>query len=174
MIAITGNTSGIGKAISDELEDVIGYNRSENYNIDNYKDRQNIIDNLIINKTQIFINNAYGDTFSQTNMLYDLCERLHETNINHIININSINYNNMTPRGIPQSKYAVSKNAMLMCSEHMRYLYDVYITDVMLGLSDTTYNKNKKEAKLSMKDVGSQISDIIKADFKINSITIMK
>jgi hypothetical protein len=69
-VAITGHTSGIGKALFDRLiPNAIGFSRSNGYNIQDSKDRTRIIKESA--NCDIFINNAHAG-FGQTYLAIDL------------------------------------------------------------------------------------------------------
>lgn len=85
-IAITGHTSGIGKACLDLFsnETVFGYSRSNGWNIDT---PNRIIDDVLANQCTVFINNAYNQRYQS-----DLLEHLYaewKDKENIIINIGS-------------------------------------------------------------------------------------
>jgi NAD(P)-dependent dehydrogenase (short-subunit alcohol dehydrogenase family) len=106
IVAITGHTSGIGKALYDRLyPDVIGFSRKNGYDISIKADRQRIIDEAA--DSQIFINNAYS-THAQVDLLYAMAERWHNTD-KLIINTGSV-----TADGIKNFKhpYAAWKTAL--------------------------------------------------------------
>jgi hypothetical protein len=83
--AITGHTSGIGKAISESVVNFIGFSKSTSYDINNRIDRKRIIKQC--NDVDVFINNAH-DGFGQTYMLLDLFHAFKDTN-KTIINVGS-------------------------------------------------------------------------------------
>jgi len=72
-LAITGHTSGLGKSIynySIEQDiDVIGFSRSNGFDITNRDDRKRLIDT--VTHCDVFINNAY-DRYGQLDLLYEL------------------------------------------------------------------------------------------------------
>jgi hypothetical protein len=68
--AITGHSSGIGKAVYDRLyPDVLGFSRSNGYDITDPASRRKIVKESI--ECDVFINNAHNG-FSQIDMLVDL------------------------------------------------------------------------------------------------------
>jgi hypothetical protein len=83
--AITGHTSGIGKAVSESVTNFIGFSKSTGYNINERIDRKRIIKQC--NDVDVFINNAH-DGFGQTYMLLDLFHAFKDTN-KTIINVGS-------------------------------------------------------------------------------------
>ena len=69
-IAITGHTQGIGKRAYDRLcPDIIGFSRSNGYDITNSNDRKRIIEES--KNCDIFINNANAE-FGQTLLFLEL------------------------------------------------------------------------------------------------------
>lgn len=84
--AITGHTSGIGKAVYDTLgKDIIGFSKSTGYDITNRDDRLKILHE--IEDCDVFINCVSVD-FSQTEMLIDYFDRYKDTD-KTILNIGS-------------------------------------------------------------------------------------
>ena len=88
-VAITGDSYGIGAALRYRFEiqghEVIGFSRTNGYDISNADDRQRII-----NESQdcdLFINNAYS-TYSQCDLLFELWESW-KNQPKRIINISS-------------------------------------------------------------------------------------
>jgi short-subunit dehydrogenase len=85
-IAITGHTSGIGKCAYTRLTpNIIGFSRSNGYNINNPLDRQRIINES--NNCDIFINNAAAG-FGQTELFIELFKEW-QTQDKLIINVGS-------------------------------------------------------------------------------------
>jgi len=70
-IAITGHTSGIGKACTDMFskENVFGYSKSNGWNI---QSPDQIIQDVVSNDCSVFINNAYNENYQSI-----LLEKLH-------------------------------------------------------------------------------------------------
>ena len=83
--AITGHTSGIGKAVSESVTNFIGFSKSTGYNINERTDRKRIIKQC--DDVDVFINNAH-DGFGQTYILLDLFHTFKDTN-KTIINVGS-------------------------------------------------------------------------------------
>lgn len=84
--AITGHTSGIGKRLFQRLDpDVIGFSRSNGYDITNPADRKRIIEES--EHCDIFINNATAD-FGQTLLFLELFNSWRDRN-KIIINVGS-------------------------------------------------------------------------------------
>jgi len=74
-IAITGHTSGLGKALYDEFPNTVGYSKSTGCNIITNKDE--LIHN--VNDCDIFINNAY-DNMAQVELLFSWFKKYKNTN----------------------------------------------------------------------------------------------
>jgi len=85
-IAITGHTQGIGKRAYDRLcPDIIGFSRSNGYDITKLDDRKRIIEES--NHCDIFINNATAE-FGQTLLFLELFNNWQYQN-KTIINVGS-------------------------------------------------------------------------------------
>jgi NAD(P)-dependent dehydrogenase (short-subunit alcohol dehydrogenase family) len=169
-IAVTGHTSGIGKSIYDyfleQNNDVIGFSRSNGYNISNKEDRTNIC-NLSEN-FDIFVNNAYNNfDNSQELMLADRLESWKDTE-KIIINLSS-----RWTTG--NHKYCHDKMSIdNICNEHL--FSKIYLINLKPGLIDTPRVSAEKGAKLKTKSVVDIIDFILlnKNEFKIHSITFGK
>lgn len=74
-IALTGHTSGFGKSMYDYATlhgiDVLGFSRSNGFNITDNRARKLIINSSV--DCDVFINNAY-DRYGQLDILYELYE----------------------------------------------------------------------------------------------------
>lgn len=74
-IAITGHTSGLGKSIHNYAVEhditVLGFSRSNGFNITDFRDRKLLINSVA--DCDVFINNAY-DKYGQLDVLYELYE----------------------------------------------------------------------------------------------------
>lgn len=68
-IAITGHTSGIGKALYQRLDNALGFSLSTGYNITNPVERTVIVSQA--HDCDVFINNAF-DGYGQCEMLFDM------------------------------------------------------------------------------------------------------
>jgi len=74
-IAITGHTNGIGKALCEALEEdhtLFRYSRSNGYDIGKIDQRTKMINEILENDVDIFINNAYAIR-AQTELLKTFC-----------------------------------------------------------------------------------------------------
>jgi nucleoside-diphosphate-sugar epimerase len=86
-IAITGHTQGIGQALATVFQqyghEIIGYSRSNGYNISDPQARQR----MLLEDVDVFINNAYHPT-GQTKLLKELIDRWGNTDT-LIVNMSS-------------------------------------------------------------------------------------
>lgn len=122
-IAITGHTKGIGKAIADLYTDVIGFSRSNGYDISNSAD----IDRIIAESANadIFINNAYHN-FSQCEVLDKIFQCWKNDPTKTIVNINSrARYGRGNAKLYNQAKmelYTKAKNLMFSHEKQCRII----------------------------------------------------
>jgi len=109
-IAITGHTSGIGKAFFQSIqEEIIGFSKSNGFDITNIESRKEIIN--LSNDCDIFINNAH-DEFGQTEFLIELFKEWKDYN-RQIINIGSRAAHVIIPRDkLDLLPYAAQKLAL--------------------------------------------------------------
>jgi hypothetical protein len=84
-IAITGHTSGIGKALFERVDNAVGFSLTSGYNITDPVKRADIVNNIY--DCDVFINNAF-DRYGQCEMLFDVWKSWKDTN-KIIINIGS-------------------------------------------------------------------------------------
>jgi NAD(P)-dependent dehydrogenase (short-subunit alcohol dehydrogenase family) len=108
-IAITGHTKGIGKAIAGlyYTDQVVGFSRSNGYDISKSKDVKLIIENTIEMDCDVFVNNAYNDT-AQTTIFETLLKHWNNNSTKTIVNINSRTIYN----GPNQRKYTADKKLL--------------------------------------------------------------
>lgn len=93
-VGITGHTKGIGKAFADYFAskgyDIVGFSRSNGYDIKKAEDRNKIAEQ--VKNFEVFINNAYDfatDDPGQTNLLY-IMTQLWKNEDKILINLSSI------------------------------------------------------------------------------------
>jgi NADP-dependent 3-hydroxy acid dehydrogenase YdfG len=104
-VSITGHTKGIGKAIANLYTDVIGFSRSNGYDIGNPVDVQRIVTESA--HCDVFVNNAYHST-AQTVIFESLLELWHTDPSKTIVNINSRTIYN----GPNQRQYTTDKKLL--------------------------------------------------------------
>lgn len=132
--AITGHTSGIGKALHNSLSNSIGFSKSLGYDITDLQSRKRIIEQS--QDCNVFINNAF-DGFGQTLMLLDLFHKWKDTN-KTIISVGSIvaeddtvlkNYEYLLEYQIQKKSLKVLHNDLLKLnySVNLKYVYFGYV-----------------------------------------------
>lgn len=169
-VAITGHTRGIGKALTEVFDDVVGFSKSTGYDINNKEDRLRII-----NESQdcdVFINNAYSG-FSQTELLFDLwqCWK-NEPKI--IVNLGSVaaDYSHAKYR---LYMYATHKVALEYASLQMTLCKEpCKVICVKPSYVETEAIKNIMEKKIATADLANQIKEIVtmKTTFWVPSMTL--
>lgn len=188
-IAITGHTGGIGKGLFDLLSshghEVIGFSRSNGYNINDKKIRQGIINQ--IKDSDVFINNAYSG-LAQVELLKDIIPLWTDTD-KQIININSkasltpsrfftenyiwnIKYVNdhEPPEQISQevleffNLYSAQKLEQVRLLSHHMFRSNPRILNIICGFVDTDMVKSWKfqEHMMKVPDVAELIVDLMK------------
>jgi NADP-dependent 3-hydroxy acid dehydrogenase YdfG len=108
-IAITGHSKGIGKAIAElyYTDEVVGFSRSNGYDISKTEDVKLIIENTMAMNCDIFVNNAYNGT-AQTTIFETLLKYWNNDSTKTIVNINSRTIYN----GPNQRKYTADKKLL--------------------------------------------------------------
>ena len=165
-IAITGHTQGLGQAFFKYFQShtVIGFSRSNGYNISSPTDRTKILDE--IKDFDVFINNAYNNyDNSQLQLLMDVYNSWRETD-KMIINVSS-RYTN----GI--EKYCEDKKQQDLFCQSKEFTLP-YIINLKPGLTDTNRVKHIKGDRLSVNDVVDILDFVLKNKFKIHTITFGK
>ena len=123
-VAITGHTSGIGKALFEKLDDVIGFSLTSGYNITNPIERTNIVNQ--IKDCDVFVNNAF-DNYGQCNMLFEVWKSWMHTD-KLIINIGSdVTKYSMSPNRLEILDYYNYKIALKDLHERLQNLKQVLI-----------------------------------------------
>lgn len=172
MIGITGHTKGLGQIIYNHYNlNIIGFSRTNGFDISNQNNRKNIIDILKNNNCDIFINNAY-DRFNQVNMLIELYNEWKDDD-KLIINIgslskygirNNISYYSVCKKSLSDMVLQLinNKNKCKLCLINFDYLE----TDRIINQNITNYIKRNDIIKI--------IDFIItnRNNFNINEITV--
>jgi hypothetical protein len=171
-IAITGHTSGIGKALFNHfvLHTPIGFSRTNGYDITHVEDRKKIVKECI--DFDVFINNAYSDgTNSQLYMLQDMFyawQGKHKLIINMSSRITDFVLPSMSQEKMYQSH---KKDQDTFC---LGKIESPCIFNLKLGMVDTprvmSYNRNK----LAVDDVVKIVSFVLDSrdSYKITTLTI--
>lgn len=159
-VGITGHTKGLGKAIYDELvnkqHQVLGFSRSNNYDIDQSSSRDSIINQ--IQDCDVFVNNAYSKD-SQFEILQNLVA-CWEGQKKVIININSKSIFAPTVPAF-MNEYVIDKKKQYEFLQGRKFKAIPYITNVTLGLVETEMSEFFKARKLDPNAVARFIVDII-------------
>lgn len=175
-VAITGHTSGIGKAIFEVLSvnhDVIGLSRSNGYDITSDLDRLKIID--AVYDCDIFINNAF-DYVNYTDAQTKLARQVFDVwfgEDKYLINISS-RVNDFDE--IRNQKYADAKLSLDRFYEE-NYLHNKpSVINFRPGATDTRVMQNSTNPKMSSEQVAGVIKFMIENldNFRIRNITLHK
>lgn len=132
--AVTGHTSGIGKAVFESCNNSIGFSKSQGYDILSAQDRKKIIEQT--RDCDVFVNNAH-DGFGQAYMLLDLFHSWKNTS-KTIINVGSIiaedttvlkNYEHLLEYQIQKKSLRILHNDLvnLKTSLKLNYVYFGYV-----------------------------------------------
>jgi hypothetical protein len=165
-IAITGHTQGLGQAFLNHFQShtVIGFSRSNGYDIVSPADRNKILDE--IKDFDIFINNAYNNyDDSQLQLLIDVYNIWKGTD-KIIINISS-RYTNGT------EKYCKDKEQQDLFCRSKEFTLP-YIINLKPGLIDTARVQHLQGDRLAVTDVVAVLNFVLTNDFKIHSVTFGK
>ena len=175
-IAITGHTSGIGKAIFDALTvsyDVIGLSRTNGFDITTDLGRSKIIDAAY--DCDIFINNAF-DYVNYTDAQFVVGKKIFDAWHNeekYIVNISSrvndfdqIEYQNYADVKLQLDEFY---------NENVAYARP-YIINFRPGATDTRVMRHSTADKMSPEHVASVVKFVIDnlQNFKIRNITLHK
>jgi short-subunit dehydrogenase len=133
-IAITGHTSGIGKALHDKFimdgHEVLGFSRTNEFDIRLLETRKKILD--LSKDADVFINNAYAP-WGQTHLLNELILNWSRPH-NLVINIGSI----ASVDSASNSVYSIPKIYIHDKTEQHRMCYrKPGILNIIVGFVDT-------------------------------------
>lgn len=171
-IAITGHTSGIGKALFGYFvaSTPIGFSKSNGYNINHIEDRKKIVNQSM--DCDIFINNAYSNgTNSQLYLLQEMHNAWQDQD-KLIINISSRITDFVLPPSSPERLYQTHKKDQdTFCLGKIR---NPQIFNLKLGMIDTPrvilYNHNK----LAVEEVVRIVSFVLdnRDRYKMTTLTV--
>jgi NAD(P)-dependent dehydrogenase (short-subunit alcohol dehydrogenase family) len=153
-IAITGHTSGIGKELSNLYTDVIGFSRTNGFDLRLRANRQRMF--LTIQDCDIFINNA-DLGWEQTTLLYELWEQWKDKE-KLIVNIGSdaADYNPNFAR-----PYNVQKRALQDACLQLQQAYQpCKVMLVKPGYIDTPRVQQINATKMDPTEVALYIKDL--------------
>jgi NAD(P)-dependent dehydrogenase (short-subunit alcohol dehydrogenase family) len=167
-LIITGTSRDIGAGLAKickELNiDVIEINRSQF----DLTDRANLnkISSLIKSTPNIniigCINNSYADGYGQLETLFTVCECFGDDPTKTIITLGSVNKARQSFDNINQVKYSIYKAALEDATNRLKILYpNLNIVYETLPMCDTSYNKDKTAAKVSIEDISNKIINLI-------------
>tara|TARA_R110000796_G_scaffold92303_7_gene196571 strand:+ start:5944 stop:6489 length:546 start_codon:yes stop_codon:yes gene_type:complete len=137
-IVITGHTSGLGKALYDELSrdnDVVGMSRKNGYDLS--KD----LKQFVADDFDVYINNAYCE-HSQTDLLYKLFTK------NQYKDCTIINIGSVSAEGNKDvvNEYAIHKASLKKaCSQLQLIDGDCKVVHMQLGRMNTPMTEHRKE-----------------------------
>lgn len=159
-IGITGHTSGIGQFLYNyylKNNVVMGFSRSNGYDIANKIHRNNIINDSL--KLDVFINNATSE-FNQSILLSDMYKKWNKLGKSGvIISIGSRVAYDYKTRAMP-IMYDIEKLSLYHTHESLCNLsQQINLTLLSLGYVE---NKNVTEPMISMNDISCMIDYIIK------------
>jgi len=173
-IAITGHTSGIGKALFDYfvLYSPIGFSRSNGHDINHVQNREKIVNQCM--DCDLFINNAYSDGVNS--QLY-LLQEMHSAWTGKdklIINISSRITDFVLPPSSPEQLYQNHKKDQdTFCLGKIR---SPQIVNLKLGMVDTPRVSMYHRNKLTDEDIVRIISFVLENQdsFSITTLTVGK
>lgn len=171
-VAITGHTSGIGRALYDLYQkqghEVIGFSRSNGYDISQNNDFMSIVSQAIT--CDVFFNNAFAE-FAQFEFLYTIhpywVNDLSKTHV--VIGSNSADGTKKKPH-----PYAVQKAAVDKAAEQLNQGARYRLINIRPGYVDTPRVKHVTEPKIALPDLAETIAYIVQnKSIFIPSITIL-
>jgi hypothetical protein len=165
-IAITGHTQGLGKAFFNHFQshNVIGFSRSNGYNIADLNSRSRILDE--IKDVDMFINNAYNNFDDSQLKLLKEVYNLWEGTDKIIVNISS-RYTTGS------EKYCKDKEQQDEFCKSKEFSLP-YIINLKPGLINTNRVKHIAGNRLSVEEVVSTLDVALNSSYKIHSITFGK
>ena len=166
MIAITGHTQGLGKALFEHFQsdNIIGFSRSNGYNIASPTVRSAILDK--IKDADMFINNAYNNfDDSQLTLLKEVYS-LWEGTDKIIVNVSS-RYTT------GPEKYCKDKEQQDIFCKSKEFKLP-YIINLKPGLIDTDRVKHIPGNRLSVKEVVDTLIFALSCNYKVHTITFGK
>jgi len=157
-IALTGHTSGIGKALYDILSvdnEVVCFSRTNGYDISKVRIMEQIVQESM--ECDVFINNAYAG-ISQVHILNTLWNFWKRDKTKTIVNISSLSkYPGISGNesGYSAHKAALSHQALLLMFSGNR---KCRMINVNPGWVDTNMTKKVTENKLTAPECAEQIA----------------
>ncbi|MBR20282.1 MAG: hypothetical protein CMA64_09105 [Euryarchaeota archaeon] len=165
-IAITGHTSGLGKACFDYYNNiptikVKGFSRTSGFDI---TDPTSIITHMSNFQYDVFINNAY-DGFAQVNLLYELIKVFK----GRIVNISSNSSDGIKNKVWP---YSVHKSALDKASQQL--FHNGYnVSNIKFGWLNTDRVEHIDESKIDLFDAVNTVDYVVNNINRIETITVL-
>lgn len=165
-VAITGHSQGIGKAIFEEMTKrnhaVVGFSRSNGYDISQDDVRTQILEE--IKDFDVFVNNAYCPN-AQFNFLKEITDAW-EGSQKVIVHIGSKSI--FAPDIIESMEsYVEDKKLQNEFIAKRKLRANPHIVNLILGLVDTEMSKVFSARKISSKDLGKFVADVIELQDKM-------
>lgn len=166
-LLITGTSRDIGeglaKVCNERNIDVIEINRAQ-YDLTTQSSLNEIISLIKFTPNIIgCINNSYADGYGQLETLFTVCNCFGNDPTKTVITMGSVNKTRQSFDNINQVKYSVYKFALEDATNKLKILYPkLNIICETLPMCDTSYNKNKKDFKVSIEEISNKIMNLIK------------
>lgn len=161
-VAVTGHTSGIGKAIYNRYKpNVCGFSRTNGYDIT--KDKWKIIKDS--KECDIFINNAQQE-FAQTEMLYALAKNFH----GKIINIGSTS-KDWTKGHKKNYRYSVEKLTLNNANDQL-FWEGVDTCIINPGFVDTPMIRKFDFKKMDPEYIVDVIEWVISQPYRVKEVSV--
>lgn len=165
-VAITGHTSGVGKALYHKFDDVVGLSRSNGYNIN---DPVPILDR--VKDCDVFVNNAHSG-YSQVDLLYMLWSEWKDTP-KTIVCISS-NAAKMPQRRV--NMYANEKLSLTEACRQLNYIHEAEckIMCINPGYVDTPRVSQIDAPKMSTSELADLIHTLVTMNktYRVSDITL--
>jgi hypothetical protein len=174
-IALTGHTKGIGRDIYssyfliDNANEIVGFSKSNGYDITKKEDRIRIINESM--DCDVFINNAHQG-FGQVELLVEMFDTWRMEN-KLIINIGTDSVPSTSWKVVHQ-QYPIEKASLHSAVELLQQDKDrkIKLTLLALGHVDTEFNKDYKGPKLKINQIIDSIDYIVSQNNEIKSLII--
>jgi short-subunit dehydrogenase involved in D-alanine esterification of teichoic acids len=172
-VVITGHTNGIGQCLFNTFKeyhhDVIGYSRSNGYDIENANDRKKIVEQSV--DADVFINNAYSAN-GQTLLLEEMISTWEHFN-KKIINVSSKLSYFPVGKDILYDNYILEKQKQNNIIESRLFVSTPQILNVVVGLVDTTMSSIFSSKKLNPAGLATLIYELTSKDeFYVQQIVL--
>lgn len=170
-VSITGHTQGIGLALSNYFitknYNVVGFSKSNGFDITNSTSRQKIID--YSKDTEIFVNNAYSNFDNSQLTLLDLI-------YTNWLNLDKIIINISTRFTNSDHNYSQSKQKLDNFCEQRVFNKLPYLINLKPGLTNTKRVESIKGDRMDVSDIVNVVDYIlsVKNSVRVTSICFGK